>query len=163
MVESLVQLIFTVDGQQRAVQTGPGKPLVDLLREDLGLRGTHVGCRNGDCGACTVLLDGAAYKSCLMPCHRAQGRHVETLEGLTRNGALNPVQRAFWDDNAFQCGFCLSGHILCTVGMLRSNPAPCRDDVEDALAGNLCRCTGYQQILRAACKAAGVTLDEDLR
>jgi aerobic-type carbon monoxide dehydrogenase small subunit (CoxS/CutS family) len=154
-------LALTVDGKAHVVSASPGKPLVDVLRDDLGLRGTHVGCRNGDCGACTVLIEGAAYKSCLVPCHRASGKRVETLEGLAREGELHPVQRAFWEHNAFQCGFCLSGQVLCTVEVLRAQPHPEKAAIIEALAGNLCRCTGYQQILHAACVAAGVDLKSE--
>jgi len=143
-----------INGVMSAVQADPGKPLVDLLREDMGLLGTHVGCRNGDCGACTVLIDGAAYKSCILPAGRAANRHVETLDGLSKPSELHPVQRIFWEKNAFQCGFCLSGHILCLVALFRKDPHAGRKEIEDALAGNLCRCTGYQQIMAAALSAA---------
>lgn len=142
-----------VNGQVNQVSVDPGKPLVDLLRDDLQLRGTHVGCRNGDCGACTVLIDGTPYKSCLVPSHRAAGCAVETLEGLAPEGKLHPVQKIFWESNAFQCGFCLSGNILCTVALLRNKPEAGLADVKEALAGNLCRCTGYQQIMAAAMTA----------
>jgi carbon-monoxide dehydrogenase small subunit len=161
MADAVIELHLVVDGRERRLDVDPGKPLVDLLREDLGLRGTHIGCRNGDCGACTVLVDGAAFKACLVPCHRAAGKRVETLEGLAGKGELHPVQRVFWDHNAFQCGFCLSGQVLCTVGLLRTRPKPSQQDIQEALAGNLCRCTGYQQILRAACKAAGLDADHE--
>jgi carbon-monoxide dehydrogenase small subunit len=141
-----VTMELSVNHTAKVVRTDGGKALVDLLRDDLDLTGTHVGCRNGDCGACTVLVDGEPVKSCLVPCARAEGREVETLEGLATGEALHPVQQAFWDANAFQCGFCLSGSVLCTVALLRAEPSPSAEEIEDALAGNLCRCTGYQQI-----------------
>ena len=143
-----------VNGNLIKVDCDRGKPLSDVIRDDLQMHGTRVGCRNGDCGACTVLIDGAPYKSCLVPCHRASGRHVETLDGLARSGDLHPVQRAFWDSNAFQCGFCLSGHVLCIVALLRHTPNPDRMQVREALAGCVCRCTGYQNIVAAALSAA---------
>ena len=146
-------LRLTVNGTAHAVPAEPGKPLVDFLRDDLQLRGTHVGCRNGDCGACTVLIDGKPYKSCLVPSHRADGCQVETLEGLAKDRELHPVQRIFWESNAFQCGFCLSGNVLCTVALLRNKPDASLGEVKEALAGNLCRCTGYQQIVAAAMTA----------
>lgn len=153
MTDAPHSMHLTVNGRVEEVSVDPGKPLVDLLRDDLQLRGTHVGCRNGDCGACTVLIDGTPYKSCLMPSHRAAGCAVETLEGLAPEGELHPVQKIFWESNAFQCGFCLSGNILCTVALLRNKPEAGLADVKEALAGNLCRCTGYQQIMAAAMTA----------
>ena len=140
----------TINGQRVEVSADPGAPLLDVLRENARLRASHLGCGNGDCGACTVLIDGEPYKSCLVPAHRITGRRVETLEGLSARGELHPVQKAFWDNNAFQCGFCLAGHVLCTVSLLRKKAKPTRADIEEALAGNLCRCTGYQQIVTAA-------------
>ena len=143
-----------VNGNMTELDLDPGKALIDVIRDDLQLHGTHVGCRNGDCGSCTVLIDGSAFKACLVPCHRVADRHVETLEGLGEPGRLHPVQRIFWESNAFQCGFCLAGHILCTVALLRKTPGASVDETKDALAGNLCRCTGYQNILAAATLAA---------
>jgi carbon-monoxide dehydrogenase small subunit len=136
----------TVNRSVRVVRTDGAKALVDMLRDDLQLSGPHTGCRNGDCGACTVLVDGEPMKSCLVPCGRVDGREVETLEGLATPDALHPVQQAFWDANAFQCGFCLSGSVLCAVALLRAEPSPSAIQIDDALTGNLCRCTGYQQI-----------------
>ncbi len=143
-------LRFTVNGTAREVTTDPGRALVDVLRTGLGLVGTHVGCRNGACGACTVLVDGASFKSCLVPVARVAGQAVETLEGLADEDELHPVQQAFWDHNGFQCGFCLAGHILCTVELMRATQAAAPEDIAEALRGNLCRCTGYEQILAAA-------------
>ena len=140
----------TINGEPTELRADPGAPLVHVLREDARLRASHVGCGNGDCGACTVLIDGEPYKSCLVPAARIAGKRVETLEGLSPRGELHPVQKAFWDHNAFQCGFCLAGQVLCTVALLRKKQNPTRGDIEEALAGNLCRCTGYQQIVTAA-------------
>lgn len=143
-----------VDEKFTPISVDPGTPLVQFLRLDLGLLGTHVGCNNGDCGACTVLIDGRPFKSCLIPVARAYDRAVETLEGLAKRGALHPVQAEFWEKNAFQCGYCLSGSILCTVALLRSKSDVTESDMVDALAGNLCRCTGYQQMVAAGLSAA---------
>ena len=150
---------LVVNGRSLAVDVDPGKPLVDVIREDLRLLGTHAGCRNGDCGACTVLVDGEAIKSCILPVHRAADRQIETLDGLAREGELHPVQRIFWERNAFQCGFCLSGNVLCTVALARKKPDADLADVKEALAGNLCRCTGYQQIVAAAVQAVQESRD----
>ena len=149
---------LNVNGIQFDGEYDPGAPLVDVLRNDVGLTGTHVGCRNGDCGACTVLIDGAPYKSCIVPAGRVAGQRIETLEGLADGDDLHPVQQHFWNANAFQCGFCLAGQVLCTVATLRGNPAADPADLNTALAGNLCRCTGYQQIVVAASSARQTSL-----
>jgi carbon-monoxide dehydrogenase small subunit len=147
-----------VNGTQFDADYDPGAPLVDVLRDDIGLKGTHVGCRNGDCGACTVLIDGAPYKSCIVPAGRVAGQRIETLDGLADGDDLHPVQQHFWTANAFQCGFCLAGQVLCTVAALRDNPAADPAERSSALAGNLCRCTGYQQIIVAASSARETSL-----
>jgi aerobic-type carbon monoxide dehydrogenase small subunit (CoxS/CutS family) len=141
----------TVDGVAVTLPVDGGRALADVLRADLGRYGTHLGCRNGDCGACTVLLDGEPYKSCLVPVGRVAGREVETLEGLDGPDGLHPVQEQFLAAGAFQCGFCLAGQVLCTVAALRREPVP--DDLDAELDGNLCRCTGYQQISVAVAAA----------
>ena len=129
--------------------------LVDLLRHELGLTGTHVGCEHGVCGACTVLLDGLSVRSCLMLAVQANGHAVTTVEGLAGSGnALNPLQEAFWDKNALQCGFCTPGMLLTLTELLASNPSPTEDEVRDTISGNLCRCTGYQAIIQATLLAA---------
>ena len=142
-----------VNGAEILLELDGGRALVDVLRQDLGLRGSHLGCRNGDCGACTVLVDGQPFKSCLVPAARAEGRVIETLDGLADSGSgrMHPVQEHFLAANAFQCGFCLPGHVLCTVAALRQDPPP--DDLDGELDGNLCRCTGYQQISAAVAAA----------
>lgn len=128
--------------------------LSDFLREDLGLTGTHVGCEHGVCGACTVLLDGEPVRSCLMLAVQADGAEIETVEGLARDGELHPLQRAFWEHHAVQCGFCTPGFLMTAAWMLRRNPRPTEEQVREALAGNLCRCTGYHNIVRAVLAAA---------
>jgi len=140
----------TINGSTVNLDVDPATPLADVLRDQCGLTATHIGCRNGDCGACTVLLDHQPYKSCLVPGGRAAGRAIETLDELAEDDTLHPVQQQFWDHNAFQCGFCLAGQVLCTLSTLRHNPDATDDELTDALAGNLCRCTGYQQITAAA-------------
>jgi len=129
--------------------------LVDLLRHDLGLTGTHVGCEHGVCGACTVLLDGLSIRSCLMLAVQANGHAVTTVEGLAGpDQGLNPLQQAFWEKGALQCGFCTPGMLLTLTELLAANASPTEDDVRDAVAGNLCRCTGYQAIVDATMLAA---------
>lgn len=142
-------------------QTVPARMmLARLLREELGLTGTHIGCDTSQCGACTVLLDGVAVKSCTVLAVQAHGRDVTTVEGLSAPGAttaeesLHPVQRAFWDHHGLQCGYCTPGMVMMLVEFLDENPDPGADEVREALAGNLCRCTGYQNIVDAALTAA---------
>jgi aerobic carbon-monoxide dehydrogenase small subunit len=158
---------FTVDKQPATIDNCPADAtLLDVLRTVLGKTGTRAGCRNGDCGACTVLIDDEAFKSCVVPGWRVEDCNVETIEGLvTDDGRLHHVQKSFRDEVGFQCGFCLAGPILCLVALLRADPAPSDESVADSLAGNLCRCTGYQQIMRAAraAVAAGDVDHEDTR
>jgi len=132
------------------------KTLVDFLREDLLLVGTHVGCEHGVCGACTVLVDDQLARSCLMLAIQADGARITTVEGLVQadNGDLHPVQQAFWDAHGLQCGFCTSGMLITTVALLRDNPRPTDAEIRAALSGNLCRCTGYQNIVKAVRLAA---------
>lgn len=153
-----VTISFDLDAELTSVDViDASTTLLDLLRSRRGKTGTHAGCRNGDCGACTVLLDGEAYKSCLVPAWRADGTSVRTIQGLTANGEqLHPVQQAFRDEDGFQCGFCLAGPVLCLTALLSADPSPSGKSMVDSLAGNLCRCTGYQQIMTAA--HAAVTL-----
>ncbi len=150
------QISFILDGDPASADVDGDTTLVDALRDQCSKTGTHVGCRNGDCGTCTVLIDDAPYKSCLILAYTAAGRTVETIQGLSDADGLHPVQQAFVDAEGFQCGYCLAGPVLCTVALLRYDPSPTTQAVEEALAGNLCRCTGYHNIAAAARKACGL-------
>jgi len=145
---------FTVNGKERSVETEPERPLLEVLREDLGLTVTKYGCGEGQCGACTVLLDRKAAFSCLTPVGAAQGRQVITIEGLAGNGKLHPVQKAFLEEGAMQCGYCTPGMILRTVALLESRPKPTDVQIVEGLNVNLCRCAGYHRILAAVRRAA---------
>jgi len=138
-----------VNGAPRRAQVEPRLTLADFLRERCRLTGTHLGCEHGVCGACTVLLDGAAVRSCLVLAVQAQGREVTTVEGLATDGGLTDVQQAFRDCHGLQCGFCTPGFVVTVTAMLADDPAPDDTAVREALSGNLCRCTGYQGILAA--------------
>jgi carbon-monoxide dehydrogenase small subunit len=147
---------ITVNGERRHASVEARKTLTDFLREDCALTGTHLGCEHGVCGACTVLLDGDAVRSCLLFAIQAHGAEVTTVEGIGgTNGALSPVQEAFRTDHGLQCGFCTPGFVVSVTALLRENPAPTDLEIRDALSGNLCRCTGYQGIVRAVQRAAG--------
>jgi carbon-monoxide dehydrogenase small subunit len=146
-----------VNGQRRRVTVEPRKTLADTLREDCGLTGTHLGCEHGVCGACTVLLDGAAVRSCLLFAVQAEDADVTTIEGLSpTDGSLSPIQEAFRECHGLQCGFCTPGFIVSATALLRDNPRPTEADLREGLSGNLCRCTGYQGILEAMRRAAVV-------
>ena len=149
-----VPLQFTVNGAEQAEFVEPGALLVDVLRDKLGLTATKNGCGQGTCGACTVLIDGEPQLSCLVPAQRAEGRAVLTLEGIAEGGEPHPLQRAFADGFAVQCGFCASGMIVAAKWLLDRNPDPSRADVIDAISGNICRCTGYDSIINAVLSAA---------
>jgi len=149
-----VPLQFKVNGQEAAEFVEDGALLVDVLRDKLGLTATKNGCGQGTCGACTVLIDGEPQLACLMPAQRAEGRSVVTLEGLAAGGELHPLQRAFADNFAVQCGFCAPGMIMAAKWLLDRNPQPSRADVIDAISGNICRCTGYEPIINAILAAA---------
>ena len=146
---------LTVNGEEVAESVEPRTTLVDFLREKLGLTGSHIGCEHGVCGACTVLLDGAAVRSCLLLAVQADGARITTVEGLARDGEpLHPVQEAFREMHGLQCGFCTPGVLLSAVELLRDTPHPDDATIRRGLAGNLCRCTGYQNIVRAVRRAA---------
>ncbi len=146
---------LTVNGQQVEREVEPRRLLVDFLRVDLGLTGTHVGCDTSQCGACTVLLDGQAIKSCTMLAVQAQGATIKTIEGMAAaDGTLHPLQQAFMDCHGLQCGFCTPGMIMASASLLASNPQPDEAAIEKALEGNLCRCTGYANIVQAVRQAA---------
>lgn len=151
-----MRLRLTVNGETRELEVAPDRRALDLLREDLGLTGVKEGCGAGECGACAILVDGTARLSCLLLAAQLAGREVITIEGLAPAGQLHPVQQAFIDCGAVQCGFCSPGMILAAVELLRRNPAPSRDAIRAGLSGNLCRCTGYHMIIDAVEAAARV-------
>jgi carbon-monoxide dehydrogenase small subunit len=142
-------LTMTVNGQDVTIEVEADELLVDALRERLGLIGTKIGCNEGECGACTVIMDGEAVLSCLIPALRAQGRNILTIEGLSDGDKLHPLQQAFVEYGAVQCGYCTPGFILSAKALLDRNPQPNRDEIKEAIAGNLCRCTGYVKIIEA--------------
>ncbi len=150
-----VRVRLRVNGVEREGEAEPRRLLADFLREDLGLTGTHLACEHGVCGACTVLLDGASVRSCLLFAVQAQGAEVETVEGLAGpEGALSPLQEAFRESYGLQCGFCTPGILMSAVELLRENPNPSEEEVRLRLAGHLCRCTGYQPIIESILAAA---------
>ncbi len=150
----MVQVALTVNGVARSHEVEPRLLLVQYLREVLGLTGTHIGCETSLCGACTVLLNGRAVKSCTVLAAQAHGADVVTIEGLAKDGKLHPLQEAFWQEHGLQCGFCTPGMILAAHQLLADNPAPDEAAIRHALEGNLCRCTGYHNIVRAVRAAA---------
>lgn len=152
MKKSVVSL--TVNGAERDVLVAPGTTLLDLLRESQGLTGTRRGCEQGACGSCTVLVDGKAMMACLLPAETVDGGSVLTVEGLTPTAGLHPIQEAFLEGFATQCGFCTPGMIMATAGLLAANPEPTREDAVRAISGNICRCTGYEAIIDAVLDAA---------
>ncbi|HUL95867.1 MAG TPA: (2Fe-2S)-binding protein [Usitatibacter sp.] len=152
----MTRMKLNVNGKSAEVEAGPQALLVDVLREALGLTGTHVGCDTSQCGACTVLVDGEAVKSCTMLAVQARGRAVTTVEGLAKDGRMHAVQQAFMDCHGLQCGFCTPGMIMSAVSLLGRNPRPSEAEIAAALEGNLCRCTGYVNIVAAVKRAAGL-------
>ena len=150
----MTSVSIDVNGTSQAREVEPRVLLVHFLRETLGLTGTHVGCDTSQCGACTVLLDGEAVKSCTLFAVQADGRSVTTIEGLTDDGKLHPMQQAFWDQHGLQCGFCTPGMILSACQILQRNPNPTEAEIRQGLEGNLCRCTGYANIVKAVQQAA---------
>ena len=145
---------FTVNGQPRTVTTDPGRPLLEVLREDLGLTGTKYGCGEGRCGACTVLVGGKSVRSCITPVADAEGQTILTIEGLATGEKLHPVQEAFLTEGAVQCGYCTPGMILGVVGLLNEKPNPTDAEILSRMEGHLCRCCGYPKILKAVRRAA---------
>jgi carbon-monoxide dehydrogenase small subunit len=144
-----------VNGQLHAGEVEPRQLLVHFLRDTLGLTGTHVGCDTSNCGACTIHLDGDAVKSCTVLAVQADGAEVTTIEGMGREGDLHPMQEAFWANHGLQCGYCTPGMIMAGADLIAKNPSPTEEEVREALAGNLCRCTGYHNIVKAVMSAAG--------
>jgi len=153
-VSDLVPIVFTVNGRLREGRCETRKLLVDFLREDLELTGTHVGCEHGLCGACTVLVNGEAVRSCLMLAVQANGADLLTVEGLMKDGRLHPLQEAFHEHHGLQCGFCTPGMLLTALDLLQTNPRPTEAEIRQGLSAVLCRCTGYQGIVKAVEAAA---------
>jgi carbon-monoxide dehydrogenase small subunit len=151
----MTRIEVTVDGVRYADEVEPRLLLVHYLRDRLGKVGTPVGCDTSNCGACTVLLDGASVKSCTVLAVQADGAEITTIEGVAKNGELHPVQRAFHEQHALQCGFCTPGMIMASIDLLEANPTPTDEEIRHGLEGNLCRCTGYQNIVRAVRAASG--------
>lgn len=150
-------IAFRVNGDQYELAIEPWETLLDVLRERLGLTGTKKGCDEGDCGACTILMDGRAVNSCLILAVQAEGKEIVTIEGLSNGSDLHPVQQAFVEQGAIQCGYCTPGMVMSAVHLLQKNPKPSESQIRCAIAGNLCRCTGYVKIV-AAIKAAAADL-----
>ena len=149
-----MKVTITVNGAEHADEVEPRTLLVHYLRETLGLTGTNVGCDTSQCGSCTVLMDGQAVKSCTALAAQADGSEITTIEGLAKNGTLHPVQQGFWEKHGLQCGFCTPGMILTAVDLLQRNPNPTEAEIRHGLEGNICRCTGYQNIVKAVQYAA---------
>ena len=145
---------MTVNGKLRKGNVDPRVLLVHFLREQLRLTGTHIGCDTSQCGACTVLIDGRSAKSCTIFAVQADGSAITTIEGLASNGQLHPLQEGFWEEHGLQCGYCTPGMIMASADLLRRNPHPTEEEVRHALEGNLCRCTGYHNIVKAVLSAA---------
>ena len=148
---------LTINGAAREGRCEPRKLLADFIREDLGLTGTHVGCEHGICGACTVLIDGEAARSCLMLAVQASGKEIRTIEGLAQDGKLHPLQEAFREHHGLQCGFCTPGMLMTALDLLRVNPEPTEAEIREGISAVLCRCTGYHGIVKAV-EAAAVVL-----
>ncbi len=154
-----MKIQFNLNGRDTEVDVPPDRRVIDLLREDLGLTGAKEGCGTGECGSCTILVDGISSLSCLMLAVQLQGKQVTTVEGLAQGEKLHPVQEAFVEYGAVQCGFCTPGMILSAVYLLRQNPSPTGEEIREGLSGNLCRCTGYAKI-REAVEAAARKMEE---
>ena len=151
-----MSLRFTINGVDREVEAHPMRRLLDVLREDLRLTGTKEGCGEGECGACSVIVDGEVINSCLVPACQVQGSSIITVEGLARDGRLDPLQRAFLECGGAQCGICTPGMLIAARALLDVNVRPTRDEIKEAIAGNLCRCTGYTRIIEAIEHAAAL-------
>lgn len=157
-----IDIEINVNGEDKVVRTDPHKTLLKILREDLNLTGTKDGCSQGDCGACLVMMDGKAVNSCLVLTAQADGAEIITVEGLTENGELSKLQQAFAEKWGFQCGFCTPGMLISSYALLQSNPDPTEDEIKRALAGNLCRCTGYKPIFDSVQMAAEQNTDKNI-
>jgi aerobic carbon-monoxide dehydrogenase small subunit len=157
-----LRIRINVNGSWVEGETRPDRMLVDFLREDLGLTGTKKGCEEGDCGACTIIMNGKTVLSCLIPALKADGAEILTVEGLAEGGILHPIQQAFWEEGAVQCGYCTPGMLLSAKALLDECPAPAVEAVKEAISGNLCRCTGYSKIVRAI-QVASEKLEKERR
>jgi len=155
-MDNKISLSLTVNGKAVSVSVDPLKTLSSILREDLKLTGTKVGCGEGECGACTVIVNGSAVYSCLIPAIQLEGAKVRTVEGLSADGKLHPLQQSFIDEGAVHCGFCTPGFLMAAEDMLTRKKNPSRDEIAEGLSGNLCRCTGYQKIITAVEKASAL-------
>jgi len=155
-----MRITFKLNGVDTVIDTNPDRRVVDLLREDLNLTGTKESCGAGDCGACTILVDRESRLSCLMLAAQLEGREITTIEGVAKGEVLNHVQKAFVEKGAVQCGFCIPGMVLATMDLLSRNPSPSRAEIREGLAGNLCRCTGYQKIVDAVEAASAYPSNE---
>jgi len=153
-VSQKVPVTLTINGQDHSIDVEPRRTLVDAIREDCGQTGTHIGCEHGVCGACTVLVDDVPMRSCLMFAIQADGKRIRTVEGLAQNGKMHPLQQAFMDCHGLQCGFCTPGFLMLATGVLEHEPDISDEDLLDVLSSNLCRCTGYQNIIKAVRQAA---------
>ncbi len=149
-----VAVSMTINGEQHEGLVEPRKLLVDFIREEAGLTGTHIGCEHGVCGACTVLMEGETIRSCLTFAIQAEGKDLWTVEGLAEHGNLSPLQNAFWENHGLQCGFCTPGILMTAVELLRDNPSPSDREIREGISGNLCRCTGYKNIVKSIAAAA---------
>ncbi len=156
----MARLEMTVNGRAVALEVDGLRPLVDVLRNELGLKGTKIGCREGECGACTVLLDGEAINACLIPAMKAQGRSVLTIEGIGTTERPHPVQKSIAEAGGVQCGYCTPGFVMSAVALLGRNPHPTVNEVQEAIGGNLCRCTGYKRLVHGVLDAAEVLAAE---
>ena len=152
-------ITLTMNGKKRSVTTDPGRPLLEVLREDLQLTGTKYGCGEGQCRACTVLMDGVPVKSCITPVSHANNKAITTIEGLAKGDDLHPVQEAFLAEEAIQCGYCTPGMILQTVALLKNNPNPTEEEIIAHMNGSICRCCGYPRLLAAIRRAAAQTVE----
>lgn len=144
----------TVNGESRTADVEPRTLLVHMLRNELGLTGTHTGCETGQCGACTVLIDGKAVKSCMVLAAQAEGHEITTIEGVAPRGELHPIQEAFWEEHGLQCGYCTPGVILSSLALLNENPEPSDEAIRHGIEGNICRCTGYNAIVKSVQSAS---------
>jgi len=154
-VTDKTEITLTINGRDHVVRVEPRRTLADTIRDDCGQTGTHIGCEHGVCGACTVILDGDPVRSCLMFAVQAAGKEIRTVEGLANGDELHPLQRAFIEHHGLQCGFCTPGMVMSAVDLLQTNPNPSESDVREWLEGNICRCTGYHNIVKAILSAAG--------